>query len=353
MAQFDDGALDNAGDGTPKRSKKGLVMGVGVAVAAGVGMLVMSGSPSLSAEEEAVFLEAQNALRSDDYQAYPAGEGKLIAILEKYPGYVPAISWLMQLYCAWGEELRYESQAFQLAAQARGKELADLKKTVEQSKSKKTRAQAEEKFTKARVQLEELNKAGKVKDGESTKMLAAAKTWARKGSEVASQDPQLQRAMADYARITEKWPDVETRLEYVKRNKPDSAGYRFIKGVTLMQRDKKHDEALVLLEEAFKIDPQFTKAQYFIGLTHDHKGDRDKAADAMKKVLQLSPGHPGARAYLGLVDVVSSAKEAAHAAAVAGTDQERVDPGDEVAAAEAASPASKNAKASPKTNKGK
>ena len=115
MAQFDDAALD---DEFPKKSKTPLILlGVAVVALLAVGAVLMGGGgPSLSPEELAVFEEAQTALRSDDYNAYPAGEKKLLATLEKYPDYVPAMSWLMQMYCAWGESLKFESQAFQLAA---------------------------------------------------------------------------------------------------------------------------------------------------------------------------------------------------------------------------------------------
>lgn len=330
MVKWDDPALleDNP---PPKKSKTPLFIGLGVAVLAAVVVaFFLGGGPSLTPEEEKIFEEAQTALRTDDYDNYPAAEQKLLALLEKYPNHSPSISWLMQMYCAWGDVLKNEAEAIQKAGQAKVKELGDLKKTIESSKSKSTRAESQARFDAAKKELEKLNADGKTKDTEGTAKLNSAKEWAKKGSMVDSDDPQLQRAMADHSRISSKWPDVETRLKYVEKHKPDSAGLRFIKGAMLMEKDRKYDEAIALFEEALRIDPRFTKAQYFIGLAQDKKGAPEKAAEAMKRVLALSPKHQGATAYLQMMSTILAARKSAATAEVAGTDKEKVAAGDEV-----------------------
>jgi tetratricopeptide (TPR) repeat protein len=238
--------------------------------------------------------------------------------------------WLSQLYCAWGEELGTESDSFRKATLAKGKELLDLKKTIENTKSKTAKAAAQAKFDTAKADLEALNKAGKLRDTASVEKLKAARTHVRAASDADSGDASLHRAMADYARVAKKWPDVDTQLEYVRKHKPDSAGLRFVSGAMIMEKDKKYDEAIALLEEALKIDPQFTKAQYFVGLALEGKGESAKAAEAMKKVLESSPGHPGAKAYLGMVTTLEAARLAAVQAETAGTEKENVAAGDEV-----------------------
>ena len=293
-------------------------------------LLAAGCQPKLTPEEQQVFEEAQKVLRSDDYTTYANGEKKLLAILEKYPDYAPAIVWLTQMYCAWGEALGFEVVAFKLAQQNKARELENLRKVIEQSKSKSARAAAQAKFDAARTELEAYNKAGKLKDEESRKRLASAKEWAKKGTQVDYDKPELHRAIADHARITERWADVEQRLAFVKRNKPDSAGYQFIYGAMLLQKDRKPDDAIPYFEQALKLDPAFTKAQYFLALSHDKKDDDAKAADAMKKVLEMSPGHPGAKAYLGMITTLQAARAAAAQAELAGTDKEQVAAGDEV-----------------------
>src|SRR5207253_9389686 len=106
-------ALDDLDDDLePKpKSKMPLMIGAAVAVVVIVGLIISMRGPSLSPEEMAVFEQAQKALRTDDYKNYPDGETKLKAIVEKYPNHVGAISWLMQLYCAWGDALKTESES--------------------------------------------------------------------------------------------------------------------------------------------------------------------------------------------------------------------------------------------------
>jgi tetratricopeptide (TPR) repeat protein len=336
MVKWDDPALLEDPDPAKQKKKTLVIVAIvaGVLLAAVVGIFLATRGPSLTPEELKVFEEAQAALRTDDYEKYPAGEQKLLDLAQKYPNHVPSLAWLIQLYCAWGDVLKSEADTFQRAAQAKARELQDLKKTIEATKSKSTKEEAEKRFVAAKVELDDLNKAGKIKDLAGTQKLREAKTWANKASHVGGDDPQLQRAMADHARIGGKWPDVESRLTYVQKHKPSSAGYRFIKGAMLMERDKKHDDAIALFEEALQVDPAFTKAAYYLALAWHLKGDKEKAVAAMKKVLEMSPGHQGAKTYMGVVPVMEAARAAAAQAELAGTDQEQVATGDEVGGAD-------------------
>jgi tetratricopeptide (TPR) repeat protein len=339
MARFDADALPDEDEDFPRKKSRAPVIALGAAVLAVAGYLAFGGTSRLSKEELATFDEAQKTLRTDDYSQYGDAEKKLLAIVEKHPDNVEPAVWLAQLYCAWGEELGTESDSFRKATLAKGKEITDLKKTIETSKSKNARAAAQVKFDAAKTEVEALNKAGKLRDAASVEKLKAAKALVKQASNTDYGDAALHRAMADYARVSKKWPDVDTQLEYVRKHKPDSAGLRFVSGAMIMEKDKKPDEALALLEEALKIDPQFTRAQYFVGLAWDAKGDSKNAAEAMKKVLAMSPNHPGAKAYLGMVTTLEAARLAAAEAETAGTDKENVAAGDEVnppAAAEAA-----------------
>ncbi|MBI5494918.1 MAG: tetratricopeptide repeat protein [Deltaproteobacteria bacterium] len=335
MAQFEEVEEGQA----PKKSKTPLIIGGVVAVAAVAGFLATRGSGAMSAEEKAAFQEAQDVLRLDDYNRYGEGEKKLLAVLQKHPDHVEPTVWLIQLYCAWGEELDAEADTFRMAAQSKLKEIGDLKKITETSKSKSAREKAKTQYEAAKKELDELQNAANIRNKSSVEKLKAAKDWVKVASATDYSDAALHRAMADYGRITGKWGEAETQLQYVQKLKPDSAGLRFVKGVIALQRDQKPDDAVALYDEALKIDPKFVKAKYFKGLALAKKGDNDKAAATMKEVLVESPGHTGAKAFLGLVGTLAQARKVAEEAAKAGTADEQVAAGDEAEPAKPAQPA--------------
>jgi len=352
MVKWDDEAsVDAAAEAAERggKSKAPVIVAGLVVVLAAVGFLVFRGPSELPKEDLAVFDEAQKLLRSDDYEHYGDAEKKLLEIVKKHPEHVSPMVWLMQLYCAWGEELQWEAAWFKKATEAKAKELGEFKKTIEKTKSRSAKEATQKKFDAAKVELDTLNNAYNLTDKNSVGRLKEAKEWAKNADHTDPTDGALHRAMADYARITNKWDVVETQLGYVKKRKPDSVGLRFITGGMLMERDKKYDDAIKLFEEALAADPAFTKAQYFLAIALDRKGEQAKAADAMKKVLVMSPGHHAAKAYLGLVDALGAAQSAAEDAETAGTAKEQVAAGDEVAGP--ASPAPAETKPAPKPKK--
>jgi tetratricopeptide (TPR) repeat protein len=327
--------LDNDDDIPVRRSRAPLVVGV-LVLLGGVGAFVATrGSGSLTEEERKTFDEAQDLLRLDDYQRYPESEKKLLALLTVHPDHVEPAVWLTQLYCAWGEELNWEADVFKKSATEAAKEVTDLKTVAETSKSKRARKEATEDFEEARKKLRTLERLNNVRSVEGADKLREAKKWAQKAGATDYSDASLHRAMADHARITGKWDEVTKQLEYVERQKPDSAGLRFVRGVVALEKDKDLAKADALFDEALSKDPKFMKALYFKALVADRKGDREGAAALMKKVLEGSPGHPNAQAYLGLLTLIQRAERVAADAKKAGTEAEKVEPGDEAEAAAA------------------
>lgn len=70
-------------------------------------------------------------------------------------------------------------------------------------------------------------------------------------------------------------------------------------GQALGLRGRWH-EALPVLEDAVRLNPDFADSQHHLGFTYDELGDRDRAIDRYRAAVRLRPGYPEAHGNLGI-----------------------------------------------------
>ncbi len=225
----------------------------------------------INAEE--IMQTAQRTLRLDDYREFEKAEFRFLALRFWKTEDVQLAGWLAQLYVAWAEQLKNEVDfmRIRIAAQhsaSNDEQIAALLALID-------------------YRLAMLNEVE-----ESARMLCnSLRTYYP--TEYISH-----RVMADYFRIMGDRENMENQLLVLKELNPDSVGLLFTQGAAKMEFEGDSIGAIRLFDKALGRDPLFVKALYFKGLAFDRMGSTVKAAELMKKVLELSPGHPGARAYL-------------------------------------------------------
>jgi tetratricopeptide (TPR) repeat protein len=67
----------------------------------------------------------------------------------------------------------------------------------------------------------------------------------------------------------------------------------------LLTRQKRYDEAVILLEEGLSKNPRDTVLLYQLGITHDQSGQFELTESVLKKLLEIDPNHTDAMNYLG------------------------------------------------------
>ena len=220
-----------------------------------------------------VLEEAKTMLRLDDYQAFEKAEFRFLALRFWRKEDVQIAGWLAQLYVAWAEQLKNEVDFLRLKSAA--------------SKAMERRTDWNALSTLVDYRL---NKLAEVEEQarQTCNMLITYH-----GSDYISH-----RVMADYYRMMEDREPMNDQLMMLRKQNPDSVGLAFLEGAAVAQFDHDYMGALAHYDRALKMDPRFTKALYFKGLAQHYMGDATAAVATMKGVLELSPQHPGARAYL-------------------------------------------------------
>ncbi|GAB4292621.1 MAG: hypothetical protein Kow0090_06600 [Myxococcota bacterium] len=291
------------------KSKLPLFVGLGAAVIIIVVLAIVFSGPSLSDEDKKVFQAASDALRTDDYKNYPDAERKLLQLAERYPNEPLVISWLAQLYLAWGDALGTETGILEPKVKEANELLTKLTEEMGKTKEGKKRQALEAAFAETKKKYDEINALYEFRRSEAAKKKNDGFEWSKRGIKAKSAHYASYRAIADYYRITRSWDKAEEQLDYVGKARPESAGLRFIKGAIAMERDKNFDKAISWFKEALEKDPKFTKAKYYIGLAQDAKGDKEGAQKTMEEILKTSPSHPGAQVYLKMTTVLDIVKK--------------------------------------------
>ena len=89
----------------------------------------------------------------------------------------------------------------------------------------------------------------------------------------------------------------QKRLEKKREEDPQ---YQYNVGLVYLQNDK-YDDAIVCLNKALALKPNFDLALNGLGIIHFIRGDLQKAMDYFEKCLVVSPEYTEARNYLGSV----------------------------------------------------
>ncbi|MCD6050069.1 MAG: repeat protein [Verrucomicrobia bacterium] len=93
---------------------------------------------------------------------------------------------------------------------------------------------------------------------------------------------------------------AEKNLDKALSVKKDDAYSLSLKGI-IKFREEKYDEALTLLSQSAKIDPNSADTQNFLGITLSQKGQRGAAEAALRKAIQIAPGNANAHHNLAVV----------------------------------------------------
>ncbi len=93
---------------------------------------------------------------------------------------------------------------------------------------------------------------------------------------------------------------AEKNLDKALGVKKDDAYSLSLKGI-IKFRQEKYDEALTLLSQSAKIDPNSADTQNFLGITLSQKGQRGAAEAALRKAIQIAPGNANAHHNLAVV----------------------------------------------------
>ncbi len=229
---------------------------------------------------------AERMLRLDDFREFEQAEVHFLMLRLKDRDDVHTAGWLAQLYVAWTEQLRSEIDLLRLKLIAA--ELAD---------------QQSERMNVLQLLDLRTNQLGEVT--ESARLL---------GGVIVRYNPDTyigHRVMADYYRVMGDREAMQKEIEEVKKLNPDSVGLLFIQGAALAGFDHDYKGAIQLYNQALEKDPMFIKALYFKGLAQEQRGEKDAAALTMQQVLEKSPKHPGATAYVALNQYIDSLGEEA------------------------------------------
>ena len=228
--------------------------------------------------------EAQNMLRLDDFRQFETAELHFLTLRFRDREDVFVAGWLAQLYIAWAEQLRSEIN------------LLRWKLTASEIAEKPEDKSAVFALIDYRmVQLKEVE--------ESAHSL---------GNVLVIYNPDTyigHRVMADYYRVMGDREKMEEQLMKVRKLNPDSVGLLFIQGAAKAQFDQDYEGAIAFYDQALERDPMFVKSLVYKGYALHELGREDEAKLVMQQVLQKSPKHPGAQAFLSAEAYISSLSE--------------------------------------------
>jgi len=90
----------------------------------------------------------------------------------------------------------------------------------------------------------------------------------------------------------------------IPRHRDKAATDLLDKGIQYYQKgfEQNYKKAADLFEQAFKMDPTYSQAAYYLGMTYNALFDEDKAAEYYKKAIEIDPDYLEARAdYAGML----------------------------------------------------
>ncbi len=236
---------------------------------------------------------AQNIVRSDNAALFPRADAFFTGHLKKHPDDLANQTWHAQLFLAWADSSTLTAKTLATSVERLGKQRDKLSGQLEAGElSGVKKLQAEQKLDELAWLLpltEEMQRrllgvaADKLEIGkQKTEAILAKHADTYEGYRLA----------ADLARIGENWEGYGEAVRQLEQHNPDSNGLRFLRGVVAFARDKNYSEAEQYLGEAVAKDPKFTKAQYYLALSHLNRRQFEEAVAALDKTLEISPGHP-------------------------------------------------------------
>lgn len=98
------------------------------------------------------------------------------------------------------------------------------------------------------------------------------------------------------------------KLEESQKMSPQDAGISFQLGVLYFQTEK-YEQAKVALENTVKLAENYSNALYFLGLTYDKLGDKQKALEQFKKVSDLNPDNQDVKKIVSNLEAGKKALE--------------------------------------------
>jgi len=103
------------------------------------------------------------------------------------------------------------------------------------------------------------------------------------------------------------YPGQESTVSFkilIPRRRDKAATELLDKGIQDYQKgfEQNYKKAAAIFEQAFKLDPTYSQAAYYLGLTYNALFDEDKAAEYYRKAIEIDPDYLEARAdYAGML----------------------------------------------------
>lgn len=146
--------------------------------------------------------------------------------------------------------------------------------------------------------------------------------------ELLSNDPADPKALAFLAALESDGGNKEKASELIDdalQRAPNDPHVHHVKGHILIAQ-KKLKQAIAVLEEALRLDPQSWRSHYYLAMAHDESDDHRRAEDHYLQALRLSPEEPeilnGYADFLTLRGRLDDAKALVARASEIGADDE-------------------------------
>jgi tetratricopeptide (TPR) repeat protein len=82
------------------------------------------------------------------------------------------------------------------------------------------------------------------------------------------------------------------------KNEPQNAEFKYYLG-TFYEEEEQFEKAEIAIQEAIKLEPDNPKYYFRLGVVYDKSNKKEASMDAMRKVISLDPKHSNALNYLG------------------------------------------------------
>jgi tetratricopeptide (TPR) repeat protein len=87
-------------------------------------------------------------------------------------------------------------------------------------------------------------------------------------------------------------------LSDAEKNEPENAEFKYYLG-TFYEEDAQFEKAELAIQEALKLEPDNPRYYFRLGVVYDKANKKEASMDAMRKVISLDPKHSNALNYLG------------------------------------------------------
>jgi tetratricopeptide (TPR) repeat protein len=87
-------------------------------------------------------------------------------------------------------------------------------------------------------------------------------------------------------------------LKDAEKNEPENAEFKYYLG-TFYEEEEQFEKAELAIQEAIKLEPDNPRYYFRLGVVYDKSNKKEASMDAMRKVISLDPKHSNALNYLG------------------------------------------------------